>query len=78
MNAMTTCASDAAPERDRNLPPFISTMRPMLPSMKADPRDEVALLQPLAEGRNAGGREVHRLGQGEQDCLENLSASRSL
>src|SRR5208337_1966930 len=34
LNTIATCASAAAPERDRNLPLLISTMRPMLPSMR--------------------------------------------
>ena len=40
--------------------------------LKADPCDDVALLQPFRERRDAGGCEVQHLGQGDKDGPENL------
>src|SRR5208337_4010404 len=69
LNAMTTCASDALPERDRNLPPLISTMRPMLPSMRPI---HATTSRCFSRSRKAGTREAVRfitLGRANRSAL---------
>ena len=74
LNVIVTCASDAAPRRDRTRPFRISDDAADAAVLEADPCDDVALPQPRAERGEARGGEVQRLRQGEEDTLQNLPA----